>query len=300
MNILVTGGAGFIGSHIVDEYIKLGYKIIVVDDLSNGLFEFVNNKSEFYKIDIRNYEDLEKIFINKKIDIVNHHASKINVFESIENPKLYFDVNVRGTLNLLELARKYKVKRFIFASSGGAIKHIRNNTFKSIYGLNKYICELYLKNYYKLYNLKFVSLRYSNVYGPRQIPNSDSGVISIFCKNYLENKEFKIFGDGKQTRDFVFIKDVIDANVIALNSKVGIFNIGSGKEISILELIELFKKIENKNIKFSYYPQRPGDIKRSCLNIDKTKEMLKWKSKVDLIDGIRVTLQWMKENLKLN
>lgn len=229
MKILVTGGAGFIGSHIVDLYIKNGYEVIIIDDLSTGKAEYVNPKAKFYKLDINesnlNDNKLEDIFKEERPDIVNHHAAQISVSESVKDPVFDANVNILGTLNLLENCVKYNVKKFIFASTGGAIYEEtekipidENHPTRPLspYGVSKLAIENYLYFYKKVHHLDSVILRYANVYGPRQDPYGEAGVVAIFINKMLKGENPIIYGDGNQTRDFVYISDAAQSNLLAL------------------------------------------------------------------------------------
>ena len=234
MRILLTGGAGFIGSWVCDYLIREGHEIMIVDNLSTGLVSNVPENAEFFECDIRNKEALQKLFSEFKPDYVDHHAAQINVRASVDDPSYDAEVNILGTLNLLELSRMHDVKKFIFASSGGAIYGepeslpADENTQPapiSPYGISKYSIEKYLYYYSRIYGLDYVCLRYANVYGPRQNPEGEAGVISIFCTKILNDEPCLIYGDGTQTRDYVFVTDVADANLKAINGPAGIYNI---------------------------------------------------------------------------
>jgi UDP-glucose 4-epimerase len=225
MKILVTGGAGFIGSHVVDAYLELGHEVVVVDNLSSGSIENLNPKAKFYKMDIRD-SDIEDLFKNEKPDIVNHHAAQMDVRKSVEDPIYDADVNIIGSLNLLQNCIRYGVKKFIFASTGGAI-YGEQDYFPadeehptrplSPYGVAKLTVEKYLYFYKEVHGLNYVVLRYANIYGPRQNPHGEAGVVAIFTSKMLKGEQPVINGDGFQTRDYTFVGDVVRANVLALN-----------------------------------------------------------------------------------
>jgi UDP-glucose 4-epimerase len=292
MKILVTGGAGFIGSNLVDKLINEGHKVFVIDNLSTGKKENLNKKAIFYKADIC---DLNKILpLFKRIDYVFHLAANPRVVFSVENPIESHKVNVNGTLNVLYASYKNKVKRLIFASSAavyGDIKKLplkENMTPKPIspYGLHKLIGEYYCKLFSDLYNLETVCLRYFNVYGPRMDPNGPYAlVIGKFLKLRKENKPLTIYGDGKQTRDFVYVDDVVKANILAMKSKkVGsgeVINICSGKNYSINYIAKL---IGGKKI---YLPARKGEIKHVLGDNSLAKKLLGWKPEISLEEGIK-------------
>jgi UDP-glucose 4-epimerase len=306
MNILVTGGAGFIGSHIVDEYIFSNHKVIVVDNLSSGKTKNLNKKAKFYKTDIRDRLSLKKIFQKEKIDIINHHAAQIDVRKSVEDPQFDAETNIIGTLNLLQLAIQHKIKKFIFASSGGTIYGECKNSpppkenfpYKpeSPYGCAKLAIEYYLGYYNTIYGLKVAVLRYGNVYGPRQDPFGEAGVVAIFANRMLKNDDVYIFGDGEQQRDFVFVKDVVKANVECVKKDFNkvIVNIGTGKATSVNKLFNIMKKITNYPKTAIYKPPRKGEIVKSYLNISLAKKVLGWEPKKVLYDGLKDTIEYFK------
>lgn len=300
MKILVTGGAGFIGSHIVDAYIKQGHTVVIIDDLSTGDIKNVNPDATFIKDDIKNPE-LEQVFRKFEFDVVNHHAAQINVRRSLDDPLFDAEVNIIGSLNLLNLSAKYGVKKFIFSSSGGAIYGEPDNypiteDFPieplSPYGVAKFTVENYIKVYAKLYNFAYVILRYSNVYGPRQISKSEAGVISIFINQILENKECFVNGDGEQTRDYVYVGDVVRANLLALDVESDFFNIGTGIETSVNKLLDVLSQILNREIPHRHRAPILGEVLRNVLNFSKARNILGWAPEVPLIKGIELTYQY--------
>jgi len=300
MKVLVTGGAGFIGSHIVDTLIKEGYKVVIIDNLSTGRMKNINPKARFYGLDIRS-KKISKIFEKEKPDYVFHLAAQINVRDSIKDPIRDSEINIIGTLNILNCCIKQKVKKVIFSSTGGAIygddcKIPTSETEREIptspYGIAKLSIEKYL-NFYKLvYGLDYVVLRYSNVYGPRQNSKGEAGVVSIFLDAILNNKSLRINGDGKQTRDYVYVKDVVQANFLAINLS-GIYNVSSEKETDVNEIFSLIKKETKTKIKAIHNPSVKGEQMRSCLNSSKLKEE-GWKRKYDLVEGIKITTKYFK------
>ncbi len=302
MKILVTGGAGFIGSHIVDAYVDKGYSVVIIDDLSTGDIKNINPKAEFFREDICS-PGIEKIFKKYRFDVVNHHAAQINVRTSLEEPIFDAKVNIIGSLNVLNLCVKYRVKRFIFASSGGAIygepdRFPITEDFTpdplSPYGAAKFAIENYIRIFAKLYNFEYVILRYSNVYGPRQIPKSEAGVISIFINRILENKECLVNGDGNQVRDYVYVGDVVKANLLALNAKSNYFNIGTGVETSVNDLLDVLGKILNKKIPHRHRAPISGEVFKNVLDFSKVKKILGWKPETPLIKGIELTYNYFK------
>jgi UDP-glucose 4-epimerase len=306
MNILVTGGAGFIGSHIVDKLIEKGEGVIVVDDLSTGKKEFVNEKAKFYNLDICS-KKLSDIFKEEKdIEVVIHQAAQASVINSLEEPTFDANVNILGSLNLLECCRKFDVEKIIYASSGGAIygepKYLPMDETHSInplspYGASKYIAEIYIKLYQRLYGLKFTNLRYANVYGPRQDPYGEAGVIAIFTNKLLKNERPTIFGDGEQTRDFVYVDDIAESNILSLE-KGGdnkSFNIGTGEQTSVNKIFKLLRSITDRNnIEPIYGKERKGEVRHSSLDYGKAKGELNWEPKISLEEGLKRTVDYFQ------
>ncbi len=302
MKILVTGGCGFIGSHIVDAYIAKGHDVVVIDNLSTGVIENLNPQAKFYEQDIT--EDVESIFEKEKFALVNHHAAQINVRTSVEDPIYDAHVNVLGTVNVLRLASRYGVKRFVFSSSGGAVygepqRYPINEDMAfdplSPYGAAKVAAEKYIITFASLYGLDYVILRYSNVYGPRQIIKSEAGVISIFVDCILSDKSCTIFGSGDQVRDYVYVGDVVEANVLALTCESNVFNIGTGLETSVNDLIETFASILGKKVAHQHVAPRPGEVFRNVLDCTKAHSQIRWQPKTRLKEGILKTFEHFKK-----
>jgi UDP-glucose 4-epimerase len=301
MIILVTGGAGFIGSHIVDSYIKVGHKVIIVDNLSTGYRKNINPKAVFYKMDIRSNK-LEDIFKKYKISIVNHHAAQVDLRMSLANPVKDAKINIEGSLNLFNCAVKYKVGKIILASTGGAIygeqdyfpadeKH--NTNPLSPYGIAKLTVEKYLEFYHRHYGIEYVCLRYSNVYGPRQLPKGEAGVVAVFCKNISKQIQPVINGTGKNTRDFVFIKDVAEANLKALDAKKSsTINIASGIETPIIKIFEQINNYYGNRIKVKYGKEIKGEQKRSVLDYKLAKKLIRWQPAYNIEKGIKLTCKY--------
>ena len=304
MKILVTGGAGFIGSHIVDSLIAKGHEVTIIDNLFTGQKENINPKAKFYNIDIADPK-IDEIFKKHKFDLVNHHAAQMNVRLSVDDPMFDARCNIMGLLNLLHCSVKYKVKKFIYVSSGGTIYGddakipIKEDSIKnpaSPYGISKITGEYYLNFYSKVHRLKFSTLRYSNVYGPRQNPKGEAGVVSIFSTLLIQNKTPTIFGDGKQTRDYVYVKDIVNANMLVMEGKGDndYFNLAIQKEIDVNELFERMAKIVGYKGKPNYSPSRPGELERNSLDISKAKKILGWQPKYSLDEGLKETIDWFK------
>jgi len=307
--ILVTGGAGFIGSHLVDALIERGHKVVVIDNLSTGKKENINKKAKFYKIDICSPK-IGEIFKKEKPEVVFHFAAQINVRKSVEDPIFDAKANILGSLNVIQNfinSQKSKIEnlKFIFASTGGAIygeakkvptpENYPTNPL-SPYGISKLTVENYLKFYKENFGLKFVSLRFSNVYGPRQDPKGEAGAVAIFIEKLLRGEKPTIFGDGNQTRDFIFVEDVVSASLKAMEYKgeKEIFNIGTGIETSINELYKIISELLKTKLKPKYAPPKSGDLKRSCLNVSLAKKELKWVSKFSLKEGLQKTIEFLK------
>lgn len=309
--ILVTGAAGFIGSNLTDELLKIGVDVIGIDNLFNGIMENLkealkNPNFSFHKVDIR---DEKKILdICKDIDIIYHEAAFVSVPESIKDPIKCNDININGTLNLLECGRKLDIDALVFASSGAVYGETDLLPMKeknvalplSPYGASKLACEHYLHSYFKIYGLNTIALRYLNVYGPRQIISPYSGVIAKWIGRINRNEDLIIYGDGEQLRDFIYIKDVIEANLLAATSKDSIggenFNIGIGNPININYLANIMKQQTNsEHLKIIYTEARIGDIRDGTTDTSKAKKILKFKPKYSIENGIKDYLEWLKE-----
>jgi UDP-glucose 4-epimerase len=303
MKILVTGGCGFIGSHIVDAYLDMGHKVAVIDNLSTGDIKNLNSRAKFFKEDICN-KNIKKIFEQEKFDIINHHAAQINVRTSVDDPIFDANVNIMGSLNLLDLAMKYSIKKFIFASSGGAVygepdRFPITEDFSinptSPYGLSKATIERYVLIFSKLKNFDYVIFRYSNVYGPRQISKSEAGVISIFIEQILNSRKCIVFGDGNQTRDYVYVNDVVNANIEALECKSAILNIGTGIETSVNDLINILSDITKKNVDHEHDAPRSGDVFRNIVDAARAATTIHWMPKTTLKQGVKKTFDYFKK-----
>ncbi|MFA5359799.1 MAG: NAD-dependent epimerase/dehydratase family protein [Patescibacteria group bacterium] len=306
MKILVTGGAGFIGSNLVDELVKRGHKVFVVDNLSTGKKNNLNSKAKFYKIDIRS-ASISKIFKREKFDYVFHLAAQIDVRKSVADPIFDNQVNAMGSFNIFKNAGINKVKKIVFISTGGALYGdcLKPATEESLiqpvspYAIHKYAAERYLELCKELYGLKYAVLRLANVFGPRQYSGGECGVIGIFTYNLVAGKPSVLYGDGSKTRDFVYVADVVSACLKAIQTKHdGIFNIGNHKEISMNQIINGIKKAAGKKFIYKKEKDRLGEVRRSVLNSAKAKKILGWSPKIKLDQGIKRTIDWAMANKK--
>uniref|UniRef100_A0A832E1U2 NAD-dependent epimerase/dehydratase family protein n=1 Tax=candidate division WWE3 bacterium TaxID=2053526 RepID=A0A832E1U2_UNCKA len=305
MRIIVTGGAGFIGSHVADALVARGDEVLVVDNLSSGLKENVNPEVRFEPVDICDFPKLEKIFRDFRPEAVFHLAAHIDLRESFRDPAYDAQNNIVGSLNLLELMAEFGTRKIIFSSTGGAIygeadKIPTPETYFAIpaspYGISKLAVEHYLSVWRKLHGIEYVALRYANVYGPRQGGKGESGVIAIFAKKMLKGEPIEIFGDGKQTRDYVYVADVVAANLAAEElGGSGVFNIGTGIETSVNEIYEKLFQLLKCTIPSSKAPAVKGEILRSVLDYSKAKRELNWEPRVSLGTGLEKTVDYFKK-----
>lgn len=304
MKVLVTGGAGFIGSHVVDRLVQEGHDVTVVDNLCTGKRKNVPRAAQFYKLDIESAK-LERAFRNERPSIVIHLAAQMNVRKSVEDPLFDARVNVLGTLNVVEQAAKFGARKVIFSSSGGAI-YGEQNAFPaaeshvtqplSPYGISKLCGEQYLSYYNRLSGIQVASLRYANVYGPRQDPEGEAGVVAIFIQKLLNQEQPVIYGNGRQTRDFVYVEDVVEANLIAMGQEAqGVFNVGTGIETSINDLYSLVLELTKSDCKEMHGPAKKGEQARSVIDATKLRHELGWESKIDLREGLRRTVSYFRE-----
>jgi len=305
LKILVTGGAGFIGSNVADGLIKEGHEVIIVDDLSNGREENISDKALFYQVDIRD-KKLEDVFKSEKPDVVIHNAAQLSVRVSVKNPLLDADINIVGGLKLINICQKYKVRKIIFASSGGTV-YGEQQTFPadedhplapiSPYGVAKLSTEHYLYYFHKAYGLEYISLRYGNIYGPRQDPHGEAGVVAIFSKKMLAGGTPLINGDGLQTRDYTFVGDVVKVNIAAIKSDyTGPVNIGTGVETDVVTLFNILKDASGKDIEEIHGPAKAGEQMRSVLDNTLVKKVLGWEPEISIEEGLKLTYKWFKEN----
>jgi UDP-glucose 4-epimerase len=305
MKVLVTGGAGFIGSHVVDQFVNQGNEVVVVDDLSTGRLANLNPAATFYELDIRSPE-LAAVFERERPDYVNHHAAQMDVRRSIVDPLFDADVNIRGSINLLENARQFLVKRFIYISTGGAVygepvylpcdeAHPINPICP--YGASKHTVEHYLYMYQQNYGLDYNVLRYPNVYGPRQDPHGEAGVVAIFTGQMLDNKQVTINGDGEQERDFVYVGDCARANLlVTTGSQVNqIYNLGFGIGTNINEIFRVLKKVTGYRQEAVHGPAKLGETRRIYLDAGKARQELGWEPSVGLEEGLEETVEYFRK-----
>ncbi|MCB0106841.1 MAG: NAD-dependent epimerase/dehydratase family protein [Caldilineaceae bacterium] len=309
MNVLVTGGAGFIGSHVADELLAAGHRVVIVDDLNTGHRHNVPADATFYEADICDEAKMAEIFEREQIEAVSHQAARANVRASMADPLTYARTNVLGTLVILELARKRQCHKIVFASTGGAVYGegytpdgsklpFTEKTWpqpKDNYGANKLSMEFHLDLYYANYGLKYTTLRYPNVYGPRQDSRGEAGVVAIFAGAMLEGRPIKINGDGKQQRDFCYVGDVARANRMALESDVtGIFNVGTGIPTDINTIFATLRDATGYDQDAEHLPPAVGEVRATYLDSSKIKAALGWQAEVPLDEGIRRVVAWMR------
>lgn len=302
MRITVTGGAGFIGSHLVDRLIEDGHTVQVIDNLYTGNKEFVHSKAQFVELDIRDpklYSVLEEF----RPDYIFHEAAQTEVSTSMSDPMLDCDINLMGLINLLNAAVKLDVKKFLMPSSAAVYGNLDTLPLNeemignpsSFYGLTKLTTEHYLRIYHEAFGLPYICYRYSNVFGPRQGNGGEGGVISIFAKAIVQGSPIIIYGDGKQTRDFIYVDDVVEANILGIQHQVtGIYNVSTGISSSVNLLVDEFRNISGKDIEVVYDKPRLGDIRDSVLATDKSEKKLLFTAKYNLHDGLIKTYEYFK------
>ncbi len=307
MRILLTGGAGFIGSHVADQLLACGHEVAIVDDLSTGKRENVPEGIPFYELDIRS--GCAEAFEKFEPEALCHHAGQMDVRRSVREPDFDADVNVLGTLRLLENCMRYGTKKVVFASTGGAV-YGEQREFPALedhplypvspYGVSKLAGERYLHYYHVQYGLSYLALRYANVYGPRQDPHGEAGVVAIFCGNLVDGRESTINGTGEQTRDYVYVEDVARANVLALEGEApsGAYNIGTGIETSVNELYDILRKASGKDLPPAHGLAKPGEQLRSSVDPTAAGRVLNWRPKTDLATGLEKTLRYFEEALR--
>jgi len=304
MKVLVTGGAGFIGSHVVDACLAAGHDVLVVDDLSTGNKANLNPKARFYEVDLRDAEALERVFVAERPEGICHLAARANVRESMIEPILYAQVNIIGSLALLECARKYGTKKIVYASTGGAVygepQYLpvdENHPIMPLdpYGASKHQVEHYLYIYRTHYNVDYTILRFPNVYGPRQDPYGEAGVVSIFTGQMLNGGTPIINGTGEQQRDFVFVTDIARANVLALTRGGGeIYNLGSGVGTSVNEIFRLLREITGSRCEEIHGAAKLGEVFKTYLTTKKAGKGLGWEAEIPLRQGLTETVAYFK------
>jgi UDP-glucose 4-epimerase len=306
MRILVTGGAGFIASNVTDAYIERGHEVHIFDDLSTGQHANINARATLHQIDIADSQSA-KLLEQIKPDVLSHHAAQMDVRHSVADPTFDARVNIIGFINLLEGCKNAGVKKVIFASSGGAVygeqesfpateSHLTQPA--SPYGVSKRTGELYLSYYHQTFGLPYLALRYANVYGPRQSSKGEAGVVAIFLALLLTGKSPIINGDGKQTRDYVYVGDVVAANVAALQSTfVGPLNIGTGVETDVVTIYNHLRLAVGSGLPAQHGPAKAGEQRRSCIDNRRAGEVLGWRPQVALQDGLRLTADYYREHL---
>ena len=307
MKMLVTGGAGFTGSHVVDVYLEAGHDVVVVDDLFTGRIANLNPGARFYRVDITTH-DLHEVIAQERPEVVSHQAARVDVRGSMTQPVLYAHTNVIGSLNLLEACRQHRVRKVIYAQTGGCVygepvelPSPETHPIKPIdpYGISKYPMELYLKAYAHHYGLTYTVLRYPNVYGPRQDPSGEAGVVSIFAKHMLLGTRPTINGTGQQVRDYVFGRDVARANLLAVTRGDNeVYNVGSGVATSVNEIFAHVKRITRYPHAPVFGPPRPGEVSASQLDSRKAERELGWKADTPLADGLKATVDYVRAELK--
>lgn len=307
MKILVTGGAGFIASHITDAFINAGHSVVVLDDLSSGFEKNVNPKAKFVKGDICDKELVENLFKEENFDLVNHHAAQMDVRRSVKDPTFDANTNIIGTINLLQNCIKYNVKKFMFASTGGAV-YGEQSYFpadenhptqpRSPYGISKLAVEKYLYFYNAEYGLNYTILRYANIYGPRQNPFGEAGVVAIFTTKLLKAEQPIINGNGQQTRDYVFVGDVVNANILTLNDTTNDnYNVGTGIETNVNQLFHKLNDIISAGKEEKHGPAAPGEQMRSVITSEKLFNKFGWKPSTTLDEGLKLTVDFFRNNL---
>jgi UDP-glucose 4-epimerase len=307
VRILITGGAGFIGSHVADAFLVAGHEVGVVDNLSTGTRENLNPRARFWQADIRDAA-LDGIVAEFRPEVISHHAAQMSVSVSTRDPRGDADINILGTLNLLEAAVRHGARRVIFASTGGAMYGEQKDlpTAETVfpepvspYGVAKLAVERYLHAFRVMHDLRAVALRYANVYGPRQNPHGEAGVVAIFCRALMESQCLRVNGDGNQTRDYVYVGDVVRANLfaagISLDQGFPILNIGTGRETSVNEIARLLGEVSGGHPPVEHGPARPGEQRRSALDSTLARRVLEWQPVTELRAGLAQTLAWFRE-----
>jgi UDP-glucose 4-epimerase len=306
MRVCVTGGAGFIGSHVADALLDHGHTVHVIDDLSTGRRHKVPSGATLFEQDIRS-EEAAALVAEHEYDLLVHHAAQMDVRKSVDDPGFDADVNIRGLLNLMEAGVENGLQKVIFASTGGAIYGEPEYTPQDLdhplrpvspYGVAKLASEKYLDYYRHQYGVDTVALRYANVYGPRQNPHGEAGVVAIFARQLLTGEQPVIYGDGEQTRDYVYVGDVARANLAAVEHEgSGVFNVGTARETSVNELFEVMRASVGSDVPKEHAPAKPGEQQRSVLGIERSCQGLGWEPRVSLDEGLHRTIDWFRESL---
>ncbi|MBI5710129.1 MAG: NAD-dependent epimerase/dehydratase family protein [Candidatus Eisenbacteria bacterium] len=306
MRILVTGGAGFIGSHVADRFVELGHEVAVLDDLSTGFREFVNPRARFYEMDLRDAAALERCFAEFGPEVVDHHAAQIDVRRSVTDPIHDAGINILGALGLLMACTRHGVRKFVYASTGGALygegrslpateEHPVNP--ESPYGVSKHTLEHYLYLWKLLHGLDYTVLRYPNVYGPRQNPHGEAGVNAIFIGLMLRGERPRIFGTGEQVRDYLYVGDVVEANALALSRGSGeMVNLGTGVGTSVNDIFRELKAILGFAAAPIYEAPRAGEVQRIYLDAARAKQVLGWAPSTGFVAGLKQTVEWSRAN----
>ena len=306
--ILVTGGAGFIGSHVVDLFVSEGYEVVIIDDLSTGRESNLNPAAKFYKLDIRSSQ-LREVFAAERPDYVSHHAAQMDVRRSVAQPLFDADVNILGSINLIECAKEFNVKHFVYISTGGAVygepEYVPCDESHPInpicqYGASKHTVEHYLYMYNGNYGLNYTVLRYPNVFGPRQDPHGEAGVVAIFTGKMLLGEQVTINGDGEQTRDYVYVGDCARANLLAVtvDHKPGIYNIGWGRPTSVNEIFSYLAEITNYPHPARHRPANVGETRHIYLDASRARKELGWSPTLNLKDGLNNTVEYFRTSEK--
>lgn len=306
---MITGGAGFIGSNLAADLCRRGEKVAIIDDLSAGRRDYLPPEAEFYHTDITDKEEVRGVFQKERerggVDHVYHLAAQIDVRVSVGDPRLDNKVNVLGGLNILENCYEYGISKVIFTSTGGAlysedsIPATEEHPPQPIspYGIHKFAFEHYLNYYYYVFGQEYTVLRLANVYGPRQFKGGEAGVITIFIDNAVRGEGSVLYGDGKQTRDFVYVDDVVKAlEGACVVDFVGSLNIGRGREVDLWEVVAMIEKALGEKMTLKQEPARAGELRRSCLDPSRAREILDWRPEVDLQSGVQRTIDWSKRN----
>lgn len=313
-SVLITGGAGFIGSHVADLFLTRGYTVDIIDNLSSGRRENVDQRARLHELDIRSPE-AARLVMQHPVDAVVHLAAQIDVRKSVADPVMDASINICGTLNLIEALRQSgrgQSTRFVFASTGGALygdfvdpPNVENfpKDPESPYGIAKLSAEYYLAYYARVHGMDTAAVRFSNVYGPRQDPHGEAGVVAIFCGRILDGRPLSVFGDGSQTRDYVFVGDVAEGTYLAATHSLPrperldarAFNIGTGVETSVTELARVLRRVARSEVAVEHLPKRPGEQQRSVVSVAKAGSLLGWRPRATLEEGLSRTFNWFAE-----